>query len=309
MKNHQLYSVLWKCIDRLIDRSQASSDQPMANSDRPWTRRSCPEWSASRGVSRRSSPKPRRMRSRMPAAHLAPHFGNLADVEPHRRVHEPEREHGQHREDHDVADRQEVRVEVRGLLRIRIRVVDPREDVSLAREQAEQQEHERDRQEGDVALEKRITGRDQRAVVMRCTATIVSAARGEAAKKSQLKCKACHARSASRNRPAMNTAAPMSVSTRLTVVSDLGSGLLVAASNSSRVGTGVGWRLTARPPVFVVSVGTRTMACCAESSGTPAWRADLLVIVGRRDASAPSGSHREACCRFPPACPAGPSAR
>src|SRR3954463_6395413 len=31
MKNHQLYSVLWKCGDRPIERSHASTDQPTAN--------------------------------------------------------------------------------------------------------------------------------------------------------------------------------------------------------------------------------------------------------------------------------------
>ncbi len=55
----------------------------------------------------------------------------------------------------------------------------------------------------------RTTGRDQRAVVIRCTATTVTPADDTVLKNNQLKCNACHARSAPTNAPKMNVTVPM----------------------------------------------------------------------------------------------------
>src|SRR4029079_2963289 len=74
MKNHQLYSVLWKWSERPIDRSQESTDQPKAKKTTCSTAiqpcRECVEW-----ISRRSSPKPSRIRARRFAAQPAPASG------------------------------------------------------------------------------------------------------------------------------------------------------------------------------------------------------------------------------------------
>src|ERR1044071_7568121 len=81
---------------------------------------------------------------------------------------------------------------------------------------------------------KRMPSRDQRAVVIRCTATKVQPADDNPAKNSQVAWKAFQARSGFTNRPITNTSAPTTNSTPVVRKSDRGSGRLVADRTSWR---------------------------------------------------------------------------
>src|SRR5688500_4893031 len=83
---------------------------------------------------------------------------------------------------------------------------------------------------------KRTIGRDQRAVTMRCTATIVTAAEETLVKKSQLKCSARQARYGSRNRPSTKTIAPTTARPRSASFSVRDTGAVAVRSSSSREG-------------------------------------------------------------------------
>jgi len=89
-------------------------------------------------------------------------------------------------------------------------------------------------------------GRDQRAVVIRCTATNMTPADESDAKNSQLKWYARHARSGATSRPTMKTIKPSTASTVASVPRTFGSGLLYVATSSSREGTCTGCRLIVR---------------------------------------------------------------
>src|SRR6185369_8712887 len=88
--------------------------------------------------------------------------------------------------------------------------------------------------------------RDQRAVVIRCTATNMTPADESDAKNSQLKWYERHARSGAMNRPATNTMRPRTASALVRRPSPFGVGLLYVARSSSREGTGAGCRLIVR---------------------------------------------------------------
>ena len=79
---------------------------------------------------------------------------------------------------------------------------------------------------------KRITSRDQRAVVMRCTATKVQPADESDVKNSQFAWKAFQTRSGARKSPATNTTTPITRSTSVVVYKRRGSARLVAAIES-----------------------------------------------------------------------------
>src|SRR5678815_3409756 len=82
---------------------------------------------------------------------------------------------------------------------------------------------------------KRMTWRDQRAVVIRCTATNVTPALESAAKNSQLAWNARHARSGATRMPTMKTMSPMPANARTVALSQPGISALVAARASSGV--------------------------------------------------------------------------
>ena len=110
----------------------------------------CVEW-----ISRRSSPKPSRMRARKPRAHFAPHSGHAPDVEAHRRVDVP-------RADSSVIsaeDDQMSRIVRNAALKYSrlLRRPDSRSCVHgktwfFPTKSVSSRKHERDRQEGDVAF-------------------------------------------------------------------------------------------------------------------------------------------------------------
>src|SRR3954465_12219086 len=79
----------------------------------------------------------------------------------------------------------------------------------------------------------RMTARDHRAVVMRCTATNVTPAVEKAAKNNQLKWKAVHRRSGFMNNPTTNVTAPRTASVRHSVRTRAGIGRLDAARTSA----------------------------------------------------------------------------
>src|SRR5437764_7726903 len=91
---------------------------------------------------------------------------------------------------------------------------------------------------------KRITARDQRAVVMRCTATKTTPACESAAKKSQFAWKALQARSGVTIAAVMKAIAPTIASTRKVSFTAEGIGLLEASNTCSRVRTRGGCKLT-----------------------------------------------------------------
>ena len=74
MKNCQPYIVLWKCGSIDIERSQDRITQPKPNTSARTTA-SFPCSECVECSSRRSSPKPARMRARMFFAQFAPHSG------------------------------------------------------------------------------------------------------------------------------------------------------------------------------------------------------------------------------------------
>ena len=82
---------------------------------------------------------------------------------------------------------------------------------------------------------KRTTGRDQRAVVMRCTATNAIAACEIEAKKSQLTCRACHARGSPRNTPNTKMSVPITARMAHRIFTPLPIGRDVAARISALV--------------------------------------------------------------------------
>src|ERR1043165_5880148 len=91
----------------------------------------------------------------------------------------------------------------------------------------------------------RITWRDQRAVVIRWTATNVTPACESAVKNNQFAWNARHARSGARNTPAIKITAPIANSASSAVLRDFGISLLDAASTSLADGVRTGCRLTA----------------------------------------------------------------
>src|SRR5690348_15952499 len=88
--------------------------------------------------------------------------------------------------------------------------------------------------------------RDQRAVVMRCTATNMTPADDSDAKNSHLKGYARQARSGSMSTPATNTIRPRTPNTVINMPRPFGVGLLYVATSSSREGVGTGCRLIVR---------------------------------------------------------------
>src|ERR1700684_842385 len=82
----------------------------------------------------------------------------------------------------------------------------------------------------------RITSRDHRAVVIRCTATNVTAAAEMSEKYHQLRWNARHARSGSMNRDAMNTTAPVTAAAMAAVRTPAGVGRAASAASSEREG-------------------------------------------------------------------------
>src|SRR6185437_1794776 len=99
----------------------------------------------------------------------------------------------------------------------------------------------------------RMTLRDHRAVVTRCTATNTVPALEIPAKKSQFVCQARQTRSGATNSPMMNTTRPTANSTASMVLNDLGIGLSDAASTSLGDGTRVACKLTGDAPAWWLS--------------------------------------------------------
>src|ERR1051326_6450231 len=91
----------------------------------------------------------------------------------------------------------------------------------------------------------RITWRDQRAVVIRWTATNVTPACERAVKNNQFAWNARHARPGARNTPAIKIPAPIANSASSAVLRAFGISLLDAASTSLADGVRTGCRLTA----------------------------------------------------------------
>ena len=116
---------------------------------------------------------------------------------------------GHQRVSADVESSRNAGVEVRRLLGAWIRLVRPREDVAAADRQREEQKDQRHRHERDGRAGDRMTARDQRAVVIRCTATITTPAWVNAAKNNQFAWNARQARSGSTNIPAMKMRPPI----------------------------------------------------------------------------------------------------
>ena len=75
MKNHQLYSVLWKWSDSPIDRSHDSTDQPIANSSTDEHGELALQRMRRVDLATLVRRSRARMRARMFAAHFAPHSG------------------------------------------------------------------------------------------------------------------------------------------------------------------------------------------------------------------------------------------
>ena len=86
----------------------------------------------------------------------------------------------------------------------------------------------------------RMISRDQRAVVIRCTATKAQPADDSPVKNSQFACQACQTRSGATNRPMMNVSAPIAKRTIALAYTDRAIGRLVSAMACSRVNTGSG---------------------------------------------------------------------
>ena len=84
----------------------------------------------------------------------------------------------------------------------------------------------------------RIIDRDQRAVVIRCTATNITPADDTVVNISQLKCMDCHARPGARKSPATNASKPITDSTTHAVLTHAATGFAVPARISSRVRCG-----------------------------------------------------------------------
>src|SRR6185437_3885666 len=112
----------------------------------------------------------------------------------------------------------------------------------------------------------RITARDHRAVVIRCTATNTAPACDSAAQNSQFAWKARHTRSGATNNPMMNTTTPMANTTTIDVLNDFGISLFDAASTSLGDGTRGGLRLTAGAPA-----GSSGGSTAQAASDLPAW--------------------------------------